>query len=225
MNRRTNLKKVDKRMAKVIDDFKRSHLVMKKVKSAMGKMRSAGRYIAPLGPEQWLTSFCIFVINALPSSGGGKIKKALLKLLKEHYSPEEWANMEPLYETMIDDAQSQMLVEGYESPIDEESYEELMSAVEQLDEEVASSGKLTVKKLNNEVRKVQRKKLTVKEQMRLRFHQFLKAFEEKLKSMGYEGDENLSKFLGKLINVVHRVNIGKGKEAPKTVPSKAVVGG
>ena len=228
--RDTKLKKMDKRMERVLADFKRNHLVMKKAKNSLAKMKSAGRYIAALPAEPWISAFCYFVINALPSGGAGKMKKTLMKLIKEHYSLSEWSDVEPLYESLIDNSESQRLMEDFEPLMDMEElellWEVLVMEVELLEDEFESSGPLTVSKLNEEIsRIVKPKKLSVKEQKRLRFYQFLKSFEEKLLTLGISGDENLANFIEKLIRVIPRVSIGKGKEVRKVVPSKSVVGG
>jgi len=200
--------------------FRKNHLVMKKTKSSMAKMRSSGRYISSLPPEPWLTAFAYFVINAMPAGGGGKMKKALMKLMKEQYSPEAWINVEPLYESMMENAELLTENEEFEPLMDEELevlLEELMMEAEQLD------GRLTVEKLNQDAKIIKGKQLTVeqvKEQKRIRFFEFFNKFQSKLASLGINEDGEITKFLLAMTNAVHKVRIAnrveiKGKNEAK----------
>ena len=222
MSRRSSkTKKIDKKMELIKAQFRKNHLVMKKTKSSMAKMRSSGRYISSLPPEPWLTAFAYFVINAMPAGGGGKMKKALMKLMKEQYSPEEWIDVEPLYESMMEDAESLMEAEQFELLIEMEDLvsllEELMMEAEQLD------GRLTVEKLNQDAKIIKGKQLTVeqvKEQKRIRFFEFFNKFQSKLASLGINDDGEITKFLLAMTNAVHKVKIAnrveiKGKKEVK----------
>ena len=168
-------------------------------------------------PEPWITSFAAFVINALPTGGGSKLKKTLLKLISEQYSPEHWLEVEHLYEDIInDDTQTQRLMEGYEPPMDSEElgivWEALMEEAERLDDEEVVSSNLNVRTLNEEVKKLQKKELSVKKQKRLRFYTFLKKFEEKLLTVGISGDAEIWRFLDIMISKVANISIKNRKE-------------
>lgn len=195
-----NMKKMDKVVQKALTDFKRKNLVLKKTKQSIPKMKSAGRNIAPLPPESWISAFVTFIIYAIPSNSG-KVKKTLIKLLSEDYSESMIDNVVLLKES--EDIESQMNVEELGLLL-----EELMLAAEQFDEEVEPSGNLTVRKLNEEVNKVKTNNLSVKEQKKLRFFQFFNLFEEKLRSLGIEGDDNIAEYLKKMTDAVYRVKIG-----------------
>ena len=204
--RGSKLKKIDKRMDKIRAEFNKKYVVLKKQKQSLAKMRAAGRYIAAQNAEMWLTSFAYFIINAMPSAGGGKIKKALLKLMQESHTPEEWFDLEPLYEEMIDDAQTQRVLEGFEDPMDNEQLEELLEAL--IGEEVDTSPRLTVAKLNEAVKAVSKKnKLTARQLKFNRFAKFMDLFQKKLLSLGVQSDEDIFKYMNDLINVVHRIKI------------------
>jgi hypothetical protein len=210
--RRPKMKKVDKKMDQIRAEFMKTHVIMKKQKQSIAKSRSCGRFVATLKPTSWFTAVATFLIYALPRDSG-KAKKVLRQLL-ETMEPD--GDVSPLLEPLMD--RHNLLIEkrGFEPPMDSEElalvWEELMMEVEHLDDAEVVSSYLTVKALNESVKALQKKELSVKEQKRLRFYTFLKKFEEKLLTMNISGDAEIWRFLDIMISKVANISIKNRKE-------------
>ena len=212
-------------MAAVEREMQKTRLIFKKNASVIKQSKALARKINSLSPPNMAVAIFSFFVMA----SSGVHKKGLRNML-ESLEPKPTIQIDSIVGSMdthhIEQCRN-ILIEDMESEteplMEEESdplLEEMAIQIEEMAfllEEVAASGKLKVRDLNNEVKNIKPKTLSVKEQKRLRFHQFMKAFEERLKSIGIEGDENLSKFLQKMIGAVHRVKIGKRREEPKNV--------
>jgi hypothetical protein len=205
MTRRSKAKQVDKKMDQLRAEFMKNHVIMKKQKQSIAKSRSCGRFVATLKPEGWFTAVATFLIYALPRDSG-KAKKVLRKMLE---TMELNGDVEPLLESLMESRE-------FEPPMDNEELElvwsDLMLEVEYLDNAEVVSSNLNVRALNEEVKKLQKKELSIKEQKRLRFYQFLKAFEEKLLTVGISGDDAIWKFLDIMISKVANISIKNRKE-------------
>ena len=211
-SRSSKAKKVDKQMDKIRAEFMKNHMVMKKQKATVAKTKTAGRYASNLPPEGWLTAVATFLIYALPRDSG-KAKKILRKML-ETMTPN--VDVEPLLETLMVRRELLMESRDFDPTMDDEELElvwaDLMLEAEILDDAEVVSSTLTVRQLNDSVKNIQKKELSVKEQQRLRFYQFLKAFEEKLLTLGVSGDAEVWRFLDIMISKVANISIKNRKE-------------
>jgi hypothetical protein len=198
-------KKIDKRMDQIRAEFQKNHVIMKKQKASIAKTRATGRFVSALPADGWLTAVATFLIYALPRDSG-KAKKTLRKMLE---TMELNGDVEPLLESLMESR-------TFDSPMDNEElslvWEDLMMEAEHLDDAEAVSSNLTVRALNESVKKLQKKELSIKEQKRLRFYQFLKAFEEKLLIMGISGDAEVWRFLEIMISKVANISIKNRRE-------------
>jgi hypothetical protein len=212
MTRRSKAKLVDKKMAQLRAEFQKNHVIMKKQKASIAKTRSTGRFVSALPADGWLTAIATFLIYALPRDSG-KVKKVLRKML-ETMEPD--GDVSPLLEPLMDRHNLLMERREFEPPMDNEElalvWEDLMMEAEHLDDAEVVSSNLTVRALNEEVKNLQKKELSIKEQKRLRFYQFLKAFEEKLLTVGISGDAEIWKFLDIMISKVANISIKNRKE-------------
>ncbi len=178
---------------------------MKKQKASIAKTRSTGRFVSTLPPEGWLTALATFLIYALPRDTG-KAKKILRKMLE---TMELNGDVEPLLENLMESR-------DFELPMDNEElelvWEDLMLEAEILDDAEVEASRLNVRQLNDSVKNIQKKEISVKEQKRLRFYQFLKKFEEKLLTLNISGDAEVWRFLDIMISKVANISIKNRKE-------------
>ena len=222
---------IDKQMDKLRKEFEKQHLVMKKQKASMTKAKSAGRFVSSLqNPENWVTAFVSFIIYAMPKNSG-KVKKTLIKLLSEDYSPNLWRNIEPIMESMMVELIPLMeTMEGYDPLMTEfeplveemviilEEFEEdsvrgytLRQLLEETDTELLE--KVTKTTPTNTVGKGG-KVLSAKDKLRIQFFDLLKKFKTKMLEFGISEDSDIERFLGKMILLTNRVSVkskSKGK--------------
>ena len=226
--RSSKIKKIDKQMDKLRKEFEKQHLVMKKQKASMAKAKSAGRFVSSLqNPENWVTAFVSFIIYAMPKNSG-KVKKTLIKLLSEDYSPNLWRNIEPIMDSMMVELHPLMeAMEGCDPQMTEFELliEELMTILEESEEDSVRG--YTLRQLLEEtdtelLEKVtttttvgkEGKVLSAKDKLRIQFFDLLKKFKTKMLEFGYSEDSDIERFLGKMILLTNRVSVkskSKGK--------------
>lgn len=211
--RRTNSKKIDKQMDKLKAEFRKNHMVMKKQKSSMAKSKSAGRFVSSLqDPEAWLSAFVTFIIYATHGNSG-KVKKTLIKMLSEDYSPELWRNVEPIIDSLME-------MEGYDQQI-EEFPTQLWIEMEPILFELMDldSPKLSVMTLNEEVRRVSKgEKVSpsvngpTKDKILKRFYDLYSKFLSKLEEYQITDPSKIEKFLIAMIQKIHMVKINNKED-------------
>ena len=235
------MKRADKEMQKIKAEFKKNHVIMKKTKAAMAKMKSAGRYISNLPPEGWLTAFAMFVIYSQPA-GGGKAKKALKKMVESHY-PNAGINgdgeelMESLQEVIkmrhLNNELGELRLMEMDQ-VDEEIFDEILfenehlvlqmiDLVEEFDAPIYT-GRLTVRKLNEQVKQMRRKNGKKvdrpeggkQEQIKIFFSLYAR-FLEKLANFGITGPDKIEAFMLRLVEMIPRIQVRK-KEAGVAKP-------
>jgi hypothetical protein len=158
-------RKIDKLVDQAMKDFKRTHVAIKKQKAAIAKTKSAGMYTSRLDPEGWITAIVNFIIYSMPAGGAGRTKKMLKKLL-EHIMPdinhkqlfeiidphidefEELTEWPPVEMSEADDQLSYMMLGECEPLILQ--YADLMIQAE----DPVYTGRMTVRKLNEEVKRL-----------------------------------------------------------------------
>ena len=221
-----NMKQVDKMVAKMVAKWKRENLVMKRQKAGAAKAKAAGRSISPLQPEPWITSVVTFLIYALPSGGSGKVKKTLLRLLKEYHSPEALNEVEVLLET-LDASMMEMnrfkpmmemvQVETIEPELWIETEPVMLEMIDYSDKlYMPQRQRLTVNLLNEEVRQLKKgvKKVASSDpkdaQVKIFFDLYSK-FLEKLKEFQITSPEKIEAFLLDMVGMVKRLRVKRGE--------------
>jgi hypothetical protein len=216
-SRISKARKMDKQMDKIRAEFQKNHVIMKKQKASVAKTKSTGRFVSALPAEGWLTAVATFLIYALPRDSG-KAKKTLRKMLE---TMEINGDVEPLVENLMESRYFY-----FEPTMDAEElalvWEDLMMEAEHLDDAEVEPSRLNLRILNEEVKKIQKKTLSVKEQKKLRFYTFLKKFEEKLLTLKISGDAEVWRFLDIMTSKIANISIknreekenGKQKEQP-----------
>ena len=226
--RSSKIKKIDKQMDKLRKEFEKQHLVMKKQKASMTKAKSAGRFVSSLqNPENWVTAFVSFIIYAMPKNSG-KVKKTLIKLLSEDYSPNLWRNIEPIMESMMVELIPLMeTMEGYDPLMTEFEplVEEMVIILEEFEEDSVrgytlrqlleeTDTELLEKATTTTTVGKEGKVLSAKDKLRIQFFDLLKKFKTKMLEFGYSEDSDIERFLGKMILLTNRVSVkskSKGK--------------
>lgn len=211
-------------MDQIRKEFQKRNLVIRRQKNGMSKAAATGKYISSFQPEAWLSSFIFFVVNSLPSGGAGKTKKVLRKLMSEQLSPEGWNELEPLFESFLEELQNEATLmedegggldlHGLKILIDvEPEILKLMEMVEGFDS--PDGGPLTLAKLNGSLHEavpsvqkdVGSKGITIKEARIKRFFTFFNLFEKRLVELGITDDEKIAKFLISLTKILPRIKI------------------
>ena len=221
-------------------EMKKTMLIFKKNASVIKQSKALARKVATLSPQNMAVAIFSFFVMA----ASGVHKKGLRnmlesapnygvpifgikhqqrrKILEKLFPPEMQIDSLPSVMNAHHIEECRKILESESEPLMEEETDPLMEemAIQIVEtgillEEAVPAGKLNVKKLNQSVKNLKPKKLTIEEQMELRARKFLNHFIERLRSQGIEGNENVVKYLKQLMDAVDRVRIGKGRVEKK----------
>ena len=176
---------VEKKMDQIRKEFQKKNLVISREKKGNSQVVNAGKSISAYEPDNWLFSFMTFLVNSLPSSGTDK--KILLKLMSENFSVEIWDEIEPLFESFLEELNSP--VGGHLT----------VAALNEEVQNLKNAGKVAISDKDNNATDEQ-KKLQ-------RFLNFFSLFTAKLAELGINDDESIAKFLIQLVHAVPKISI------------------
>ena len=229
MGKKMTLRQADKQMQKIKAEFKKNHVVMKKTKAAMAKMNSAGRYISALPPESWLTAFALFVIYSQPT-GGGKTKKILTKMVEGLHSG---ADVESLLVEVecceLQQMEYDEVEEGIFEGILHENESLIMDMIDLVDgfDSPIYTGRLTVRKLNEEVKRVKNggtkavRKEAPDAQLKIFFNLYSRFLEKLRDDFAITSPEKIEKFMIMMADRIQKIQIRKAAK-PVSKPKARV---